>query len=205
MSDKKNLYRAKGRFWYRVRSTFFLLPAWFAPHKHLRVFFHRLRGVKVGKNVEIGYFCIIGNVHPYMIQIDDGAVVTARTTILEHDNTYFYTLGRDVVFGKVFIRKKAFLGIGTVILPGVEIGSHAVVGALSLVATDVPSYSLAVGTPAVVLKRFFPPTNLQPVRNLPNIGLRHNKANLSSFKKKKSHKFISGDHGKASKSGALGK
>jgi acetyltransferase-like isoleucine patch superfamily enzyme len=169
MNNKKNLYRAKGRFWYRVRSTIFLLPAWFAPHKSLRVFFHRLRGVKVGKNVEIGYFCIIGHVHPYMIHIDDGAVVTARTTILEHDNTYYYTLGRDVVFGKVFIRRKAFLGIGTVVLPGVEIGSHAIVGALSLVATDVPGYSLAAGAPAVVLRRLLRPNDLQVAGSVSNI------------------------------------
>ena len=169
MSDNKNLYQAKGRFLCRLRSTVFLLPAWFAPHKMLRVFFHRLRGVKVGKNVEIGYFCIIGHVHPYMIHIDDGAVVTARTTILEHDNTYYYTLGRDVVFGEVYIRRKAFLGIGTVVLPGVEIGSHAIVGALSLVATDVPSYSLAAGTPAVVLRRLVPTADLQIAGSVSNI------------------------------------
>lgn len=153
MNSSKNQYKAKGQFWYRLRSTIFLLPAWFAPHKTLRVLFHRLRGVDIGKNVEIGYFCIIGHVHPHMIHIDDGAVITARTTILEHDNTYYYTLGGDVVFGDVYIRKNAFLGIGTVVLPGVEIGSHAIVGALSLVKTNIPNYSLAVGIPAVVIRK----------------------------------------------------
>ncbi len=169
MSDKENRIRAKGHFWHRVRSTAFLLPAWFAPHKTLRVFFHRLRGVKIGRNVEIGYFCIIGHVHPYMIHIDDDVVVTAKTTILEHDNTYYYTLGRDVVFGEVYIRRRAFLGIGTVVLPGVEIGSNAIVGALSLVAANIPSYSLAAGAPAVVLRRFVTTADLEVDGVLPSI------------------------------------
>jgi len=153
MNNDKNHFKAKGHFWHRLRSTIFLLPAWFAPHKALRVFFHRLRGVDIGENVEIGYFCIIGHVHPNMIHIGDHAVIAAKATILEHDNTYYYTLGQDVAFGEVYIRQNAFLGIGTVVLPGVEIGSHAVVGALSLVTTNVPDYCLAAGIPARLIKK----------------------------------------------------
>ncbi len=153
MSKDQNHLKAKGRFWNRVRSSIFILPAWFAPHKSLRVFFHRLRGVDIGRNVEIGYFCIIGHVHPHMIHIDDCAVITARTTILEHDNAHYYTSGEEVRFGDVYIRERAFLGIGVVVLPNVEIGSHAIIGALSLVTTDVPSYSVAAGIPAKVIKK----------------------------------------------------
>ena len=43
---------AKGRLIQRAMSILFMLPAWFAPHTRLRVFFHRLRGAKIGNNVE---------------------------------------------------------------------------------------------------------------------------------------------------------
>ena len=152
MSKDQNHLKAKGRFWSRIRSIIFLLPAWFAPHKSLRVLFHRLRGVDIGRNVEIGYFCIIGNVHPHMIHIEDNVIVTARTTILEHDNAHYYTSGGEVRFGDVYIRERAFLGIGVVVLPNVEIGSHAIIGALSLVTTSIPSHCVAAGIPARIIE-----------------------------------------------------
>ncbi len=149
-----NHFHAKGNVWRRVRSILFLIPAWFSPHKSVRVFFHRLRGVQIGHNVEIGYFCIIGNVHPNMVIIEDDAVITARVTILEHDNAYYYTMGGAVRFGTVRIGKHAFIGIGAVILPGITIGDHSIVGALSLVSSDVPSWSVFAGAPAKLIKQF---------------------------------------------------
>jgi acetyltransferase-like isoleucine patch superfamily enzyme len=146
-------YMARGRLSIRIRSILFLLPAWFAPHKSLRVLFHRLRGVRVGRDVEIGYFCLIGNVHPHMIHIDDHAVVAARSTILEHDNAYCYSQGGTVRFGEVHVRPYAFIGIGSVILPGVTIGEHAIVGAISVVSRNVPAWAVAAGAPARVVRR----------------------------------------------------
>ena len=143
---------AKGKFWKRIRSILFLLPAWFSPHKSLRVLFHRLRGVDIGRNVEIGYYCIIGNVNPQMIHIEDNAVITANCVILEHDNSFYYTFGGKVTFGDVYIRKHSFIGIGSVIMPGVEIGEHSIVGAMSFVKNTVPAYSVVAGQPARLLK-----------------------------------------------------
>jgi acetyltransferase-like isoleucine patch superfamily enzyme len=48
----------------------------------------------------------------------------------------------------------SWLGYGTVVLPGVTIGKHVVVGANSVVTHDIPNYSVAVGVPAKVIKRF---------------------------------------------------
>jgi acetyltransferase-like isoleucine patch superfamily enzyme len=146
-------YMARGKILKRMLSVIFLLPAWFSPHNKLRVFFHRLRGVKIGKEVEIGYFCIIGNVHPYMITIEDGAVITAGATLLEHDNSYYYTRGGEVKFGPVVIKKKAFIGINAVILPNVTIGERTIVGANSVALKDVPSDTVVGGVPARVLKK----------------------------------------------------
>jgi lipopolysaccharide O-acetyltransferase len=39
-------------------------------------------------------------------------------------------------------------------MPNVTIGRHCIIGALSVVNKDIPPYSLAVGAPAKVVKRF---------------------------------------------------
>ena len=54
----------------------------------------------------------------------------------------------------VVIGDGAWLGQNVVVCPGVTIGSGAVVGANSVVTEDVPAYSLAVGAPARIVRRF---------------------------------------------------
>lgn len=46
------------------------------------------------------------------------------------------------------IRKYAVLATNSVIMPGIEIGEHALVGAMSLVTRDVPPHRVVVGSPA---------------------------------------------------------
>ncbi|MEY4161990.1 MAG: hypothetical protein RI939_719 [Actinomycetota bacterium] len=47
----------------------------------------------------------------------------------------------------------SWIGHGAVILPGVTIGRHVVVGANSVVTSDIPDHCVAVGAPARVIKR----------------------------------------------------
>ena len=54
----------------------------------------------------------------------------------------------------VVIGDESWLGYGTVVLPGVTIGKHVVVGANSVVTKDIPDYSVAVGVPARVVRTF---------------------------------------------------
>jgi len=46
----------------------------------------------------------------------------------------------------------SWLGHGAVVLPGVTIGEHVVVGAGAVVTTDLPDYCVAVGNPARVVR-----------------------------------------------------
>jgi len=56
----------------------------------------------------------------------------------------------------VHIGSGSWLGHNTVVLPGVTIGRHVVVGAGSIVTSDLPDYSVAVGSPARVIRRYEP-------------------------------------------------
>lgn len=53
----------------------------------------------------------------------------------------------------VRIGKHAWIGVGTHIMKGVTIGEGAIIGANSVVISDIPPYSLALGNPAEVYIR----------------------------------------------------
>jgi len=52
----------------------------------------------------------------------------------------------------VRIGEGADVGVGVIILPGVSIGRHAIVGAGAVVAEDVPDYGIVAGVPATALR-----------------------------------------------------
>lgn len=54
----------------------------------------------------------------------------------------------------VSIGRETWLGQNVVVLPGVQIGQHCVIGANSVVNSSIPDFSVAVGAPARVVKRY---------------------------------------------------
>ena len=54
----------------------------------------------------------------------------------------------------VVIKDGAWLGANTVVMPGVTIGKNSVIGANSIVSKSIPDYSVAIGSPAKVIKKF---------------------------------------------------
>jgi len=151
LDPRKGTARAGRPFRVRARSSLFLLPAWFSPSSRLRVAFHRIRGAIVHPTAEIGYFVILDNLYPEKVIIEEGATVSARSTILAHDEALFYTgRGPERVL-QTRVGRGAFIGVHAVILPGVTIGPGAIVGAGSVVTRDVPAGSTVVGVPAKVV------------------------------------------------------
>jgi serine acetyltransferase len=51
-------------------------------------------------------------------------------------------------------------------MPGVRIGTGAVIGARAVVTKDVPDYGVAVGVPAKVIRLRFSQTEIQGLRHL---------------------------------------
>lgn len=145
-SKPKTSHYSRGvTIWQKLRATVWLLPAWFAPHYKLRVLFHRLRGVKMGKNVFVGYYCTLDNVHPEMLELQDGCSVCANSTILTHDDFLpKVTRGTEATLKPVVVKRNATIGIGVMILPGVTIGENAVVGAYSFISRNVPDNTMIV-------------------------------------------------------------
>ena len=63
-------------------------------------------------------------------------------------------MNQDLKCAPVHIKKGAWIGEKVVILPGVIIGEGSVIGAGSVITKSIPDYSIAVGNPAHVIKKF---------------------------------------------------
>jgi heptaprenylglycerol acetyltransferase len=104
--------------------------------KTLRPFLHRLRGVKIGKDVWIGDDVYLDNEFPECIELEDGAVIDLRTTILAH------THGA----GRVVVGKNAVIGAAAVVATSgnrtLVIGEGSVIMASSLVTGSIAPFTL---------------------------------------------------------------
>ncbi len=108
------------------------------------------KNIKIGKNVFINACCRFQDQGG--IEIGDGSLIGHNTTIatLNHD---FNPLKRqNLTPSPVKIGKNVWIGSDCTILPGVEIGDGAIIGAGSVVTKSVPKNTIAVGNPARVIK-----------------------------------------------------
>lgn len=111
-----------------------------------------------GYNIEVGEN-FYANVN---LVILDGAKVTIGDNAFIAPNVGIYTAGHPLDAERrnqgleyaypIRIGNNVWIGAHSVILPGVTIGDHAVIGAGSVVTKDIPSYSLAVGNPCRVIR-----------------------------------------------------
>lgn len=121
---------------------------------------HRMRGVKIGRQSHVARGVILDDRNPELIEIGNGVAVTTGVMILCHQRDLadyrpgMYAMHCPFKEGKVVVKDGAHLGIGAIIMPGVTIGEGAIIGAGSVVTKDIPPYSVAVGTPAKVIKSF---------------------------------------------------
>lgn len=105
--------------------------------------------VKFGKNVFINHSAILSASGG--IEFEDGVMCAPALKIatINHDMNERHAI---YTYGKVTIRKNAWIGMNVTICPGVTIGKYAVVGAGAVVTHDIPDYAVAAGVPAKVIR-----------------------------------------------------
>jgi acetyltransferase-like isoleucine patch superfamily enzyme len=113
--------------------------------------------LKIGNNVHVGSYNIIGARNS--ILLEENALLGPRVTIVDHSHHYENVdapiKSQEVTEGgPVRLERDCWVGANVFILPNVTIGHHAVIGANSVVNRDIPPYSVAVGAPARVIKRY---------------------------------------------------
>ncbi|MCJ7571071.1 MAG: acyltransferase [Candidatus Thermoplasmatota archaeon] len=115
----------------------------------------RLRGVKIGKNVFIGSNVFLDDARPDLITIEDDVTILVGTTILAH--VYPPDHFRKIINHHeqaVVLKNNCYIAANTLIFPGVTIGEYSIVGAGSIVTKNIPSFSLAYGVPARVIRSY---------------------------------------------------
>ena len=112
--------------------------------------------LKIGKNFHATRNLTIqcaGN-----ITIGDDVLVASDVFIINYNHglsplTKSY-LENDLDVSEVIIEDGVWIGNNVIVLPGVRIGRKSIIGAGSVVTKDVPDYSIAVGNPARVIKKY---------------------------------------------------
>ncbi len=112
----------------------------------------RKRGVTVGERCKFITPTHWGS-EPWLITIGNHVEFSANVTLLTHDGATWVLRdlnpnARVIKYGKIIIHDNCFIGRGTTIMPGVEIGENSIIGACSLVTKSVPANSVYAGNPA---------------------------------------------------------
>lgn len=112
--------------------------------------------------VSIGDRCLIGKgsgiVGHYRIEIGDDVWTGHHVYITDQNHGYddvTMPIGQQTQPERaVRIGNGSWLGFGTVVLPGADIGEHVTIGANSVVSGTIPPFSVAVGAPARVIRHY---------------------------------------------------
>jgi acetyltransferase-like isoleucine patch superfamily enzyme len=109
-------------------------------------------GVKLGENVTFyGASPGMFSTEPWLISIGNDVHITNGVRFLTHDGGTLIVQDEVhgfVLTGDIAVGDNTYIGIDTVILPGVSIGSNCIIGARSVVTKDIPDGIVAAGVPA---------------------------------------------------------
>jgi galactoside O-acetyltransferase len=112
-------------------------------------------GISVGQHVHIAVFALL--MGEARIELADFSGVSSRAAIYSSSDDFSgkhltgptvpvaYT---GVISKPVRIGRHAVVGTGATVLPGVEVGDGAAVGAMSLVRSSIPPFEIHAGCPA---------------------------------------------------------
>lgn len=121
-------------------------------------------GVEIGNNVKVGGQSII----EYGARIADNVSIHANVHVAEHcvveegawlapqvilsNARYPRSKNSQGSWEPVVVGRRAKIGCGTIVLPGVKIGENALIGAASIITKDVPANAVVAGTPGRLLR-----------------------------------------------------
>jgi acetyltransferase-like isoleucine patch superfamily enzyme len=113
------------------------------------------RGLTIGDDCFIGDDCLIDLAQA--VTLEDQVTVAERVTLLTHCNVGYrdHPLQRHLpaVALPIVLRRGAFVGASSTLLPGVEVGAAAVVAAGAVVDANVPPATVVGGVPARIIRR----------------------------------------------------
>lgn len=124
--------------------------------------------IEIGENVQVNDYVHISAIDS--VKIGNNVLIGSKVLITDHnhgfygvnnihDNPAIPPLKRRLSYLPVEIGDNVWLGESVIILPGVKIGQGSVIGAMSVVTKEIPPFCIAVGSPAIVIKKYNFTTN----------------------------------------------
>ena len=120
--------------------------------------------IKIGSGTSIAGSAVISAFDS--VTIGENVLIAKNVYIADHGHRFtacdlpILAQGIDAI-AAVTIKAGAWLGQNVVICPGVTVGQGAVIGANSVVKSDVPDFSVAVGAPARIVRTFKNPSEVK--------------------------------------------
>ena len=114
--------------------------------------------------VVIGNFCSIAS---NVVMQEFNHIHDRCSSYFIFQNVFGESMEKDINSkGKIEIENDVWIGAHTVIVSGVKIGNGAVIGANSVVSSDIPPYAIAVGSPAKVIRYRFDETVIAKLQEI---------------------------------------
>ena len=152
-----------------IDSPLKITPLCISLGENVRIFKNcRIEGVFNYNNIKFNPSIIVGNnvsvqqnLHltcANLIVIGKNTAIASNVTITDihhqYENIKIPIESQDILVQQVKIGENCKIYNNAVILPGCKIGNHVTIGANSVVAIEIPDYSVVVGSPAKIVKRY---------------------------------------------------
>lgn len=138
----------------KLGNKFIWLGIYLSPAGERKNWFLRKVCCHIGKGSKLlGYQF---GAEPYLLWIGDNVIAAVGTSFIEHDASYFNVyryLGKKFIgtggkMGGIIVRNNVFIGAGSIIFGGADIGENSIIAAGSIVNKKIPPNEVWGGTPA---------------------------------------------------------
>lgn len=101
-----------------------------------RIYHLKKAGVTIGENPWI-FSDGVETAEPYLVTIGNNVMISSDVKFTTHDaSASYYIEGASDIFGRIIIGNNVFIGMGTIVLPGVTIADDCIIGAGSVVTNS---------------------------------------------------------------------